>query len=170
MRLLIFGPPGVGKGTQAKLLSSEYGIPHISTGDTLRKAVTEGTELGKKAKAIMDSGRLVPDGIMIGIAREVLSQGRALLIGDAQETPFRDQRSVQQLRLRSVLCAPVLRREAREMGVTLEAHCAHLLVHGLLHLLGHDHELGEAESLRMQEREDELLSALGYAGSYAHGH
>jgi len=73
MRLLIFGPPGVGKGTQAKLLSAEYGIPHISTGDTLRKAVTEGTELGKQAKAIMDSGRLVPDDIMIGIAREVLT-------------------------------------------------------------------------------------------------
>lgn len=73
MRLLIFGPPGVGKGTQAKLLAVEYGIPHISTGDTLRKAVADGTELGKQAKAIMDSGRLVPDGIMIGIAREVLS-------------------------------------------------------------------------------------------------
>jgi adenylate kinase len=73
MRLLIFGPPGVGKGTQAKLLSAEYGIPHISTGDTLRKAVAEGTELGKQAKAIMDSGRLVPDDIMIGIAREVLT-------------------------------------------------------------------------------------------------
>ncbi len=73
MRILIFGPPGVGKGTQAKLLAVEYGIPHISTGDTLRKAVADKTELGKQAKAIMDSGRLVPDGIMIGIAREVLS-------------------------------------------------------------------------------------------------
>jgi adenylate kinase len=73
MRLLIFGPPGVGKGTQAKLLSVEYGIPHISTGDTLRKAVSEGSELGRQAKAIMDSGRLVPDEIMIGIAREVLT-------------------------------------------------------------------------------------------------
>lgn len=72
MRLLLFGPPGVGKGTQAKLLAVEYGIPHISTGDMLRAAVAEGTELGKQAKAIMDSGRLVPDGIMIGIVREVL--------------------------------------------------------------------------------------------------
>lgn len=72
MRLLLFGPPGVGKGTQAKLLSVDYGIPHISTGDMLRAAVAEGTELGKQAKAIMDSGRLVPDGIMIGIVRQVL--------------------------------------------------------------------------------------------------
>jgi adenylate kinase len=72
MRLLLFGPPGVGKGTQAKLLSVEFGIPHISTGDMLRTAVAEGTELGRQAKAIMDSGRLVPDNVMIGIVREVL--------------------------------------------------------------------------------------------------
>jgi len=77
MRLLLFGPPGVGKGTQAKLLSQEFGVPHISTGDMLRAAVTEGTELGKRAKVIMDSGQLVPDDIMIGIVKDVLSSGRA---------------------------------------------------------------------------------------------
>jgi adenylate kinase len=72
----MFGPPGVGKGTQAKLLADEFGIPHISTGDMLRGAVAEGTELGKKAKAIMDEGRLAPDDIMIGIVREVLLSPR----------------------------------------------------------------------------------------------
>ncbi len=72
MRLLLFGPPGVGKGTQAKLLAEEFGAKHISTGDMLRSAVTEGTELGKKAKAIMDAGQLVPDDVMIGIVRDVL--------------------------------------------------------------------------------------------------
>jgi adenylate kinase len=72
----MFGPPGVGKGTQAKILAEEFGIPHISTGDMLRVAVAEGTELGKKAKAIMDEGRLVPDDIMIGIVREVLISPR----------------------------------------------------------------------------------------------
>ncbi len=77
MRLIMFGPPGVGKGTQAKLLSEEFGVPHISTGDMLRLAVTEGTELGKKAKAIMDAGQLVPDDVMIGIVREVLSSEKA---------------------------------------------------------------------------------------------
>jgi len=76
MRLILFGPPGVGKGTQARLLSAELGIPHISTGDMLRTAVTEGTELGRKAKAIMDEGRLVPDDVMIGIVREVLTSPR----------------------------------------------------------------------------------------------
>jgi adenylate kinase len=72
MRIILFGPPGVGKGTQAKILSTKLNIPHISTGDMLREAVTSGTELGKKAKSIMDAGQLVSDDIMIGIIRDVL--------------------------------------------------------------------------------------------------
>jgi len=76
MRLILFGPPGVGKGTQAKILSSSMQIPHISTGDMLREAVSRGTDLGKKAKAVMDAGQLVSDDIMIGIIREVLASER----------------------------------------------------------------------------------------------
>ncbi|MBI1805388.1 MAG: adenylate kinase [Ignavibacteriae bacterium] len=72
MRLILFGPPGVGKGTQAKLLSSRFHIPHISTGDMLREAIVAETELGRKAKATVDSGQLVSDDIMIGIIRDVL--------------------------------------------------------------------------------------------------
>ena len=72
MRLILFGPPGVGKGTQAKLLSAHYHIPHISTGDMLRDAAASGSDLGRKAKAVMDAGRLVSDDIMIGIIGEVL--------------------------------------------------------------------------------------------------
>jgi adenylate kinase len=73
MRLIFFGPPGVGKGTQAKLLSGILGIPHISTGDMLRNAVSKGTELGKQARSIMEAGGLVPDDLMIGIVREEIS-------------------------------------------------------------------------------------------------
>lgn len=73
MRLILFGPPGGGKGTQARLLAEEFNIRHISTGDMLRAAAAAGSELGKKAKAIMDAGQLVPDDVMIGIVREVLS-------------------------------------------------------------------------------------------------
>lgn len=73
MRLIIFGPPGVGKGTQAQILSQKLNIPHISTGDMLREAVKNQTELGLKAKSFMDKGELVPDDVMIGIIREVLS-------------------------------------------------------------------------------------------------
>lgn len=69
MRLLLFGAPGVGKGTQAKLLSAKFNIPHISTGDILRQAVKDETELGKKAQEIMSRGDLVPDDVMIGIIK-----------------------------------------------------------------------------------------------------
>lgn len=70
MRLILLGPPGAGKGTQAKMLAGKFGIPQISTGDILRKAVSNDTELGKQAKAAMDDGQLVPDEIVIGLIKE----------------------------------------------------------------------------------------------------
>ncbi len=73
MRLLLFGAPGVGKGTQAKLLSVKFDIPHISTGEMLRQAVKDQTDLGKKADEIMSRGDLVPDEIMIGIIKDRLN-------------------------------------------------------------------------------------------------
>jgi adenylate kinase len=72
MRLILFGAPGVGKGTQAKFISSKLNIPHISTGDILRQSVKDQTELGKKAQEIMNRGDLVPDDIMIGIIQDRL--------------------------------------------------------------------------------------------------
>jgi adenylate kinase len=72
MRLLLFGPPGVGKGTQAKLFSEEYRVPHYSTGDMLRAAVAAHTHLGQKAGSVMNAGQLVPDDVMIGIIRDTL--------------------------------------------------------------------------------------------------
>ena len=74
MRLILMGAPGAGKGTQAAFISEKYSIPQISTGDMFRAAVKEGTELGKKAKACMDAGKLVPDEITIGIVRERLGK------------------------------------------------------------------------------------------------
>ncbi len=76
MHIIIFGSPGVGKGTQAKILASKLSIAHISTGDILREAIKNKTELGLKAKAIVDNGELVPDDIMGGIIRDVLKQAR----------------------------------------------------------------------------------------------
>ena len=72
--LIIYGPPGVGKGTQAELISKKLNLEHISTGAILRKSFEEGTELGKKAKEIMDTGNLCPDDIMNGIVKESLSK------------------------------------------------------------------------------------------------
>lgn len=74
MQFILFGSPGVGKGTQAKILSAKFKIPHISTGDILRKAVKDKTPLGIKAQQIMDNGELVSDDIMIGIIKETLSK------------------------------------------------------------------------------------------------
>jgi adenylate kinase len=73
MGIILLGPPGAGKGTQAKKLTGTFSIPQISTGDMLREAVKNGTELGKKAKAFMDAGGLVPDEVVIGIVKERLA-------------------------------------------------------------------------------------------------
>ncbi|MBL1213603.1 MAG: adenylate kinase [Ignavibacteriae bacterium] len=74
MQIVIFGAPGVGKGTQAKILSSRLNIRHISTGDILRESIKNKTELGRKAKEIVDQGNLVPDDLMGGLIKEVLME------------------------------------------------------------------------------------------------
>ena len=77
MKIILFGPPGVGKGTQAKLLVEEFHSAHISTGDLLREAVKNKTILGLKAKSYMDAGNLVPDDVVVGLIEEVLMSDEA---------------------------------------------------------------------------------------------
>ena len=74
MRLILLGPPGAGKGTQAQFICEHFGILQISTGDMLRAAIKAGTPLGKQAKKVMDAGQLVPDDIIMGLVRERLGQ------------------------------------------------------------------------------------------------
>lgn len=74
MNVLLLGPQGSGKGTQAKRIEVEYSIPHIATGDMLRAAIEQGTELGREVKPILESGQLVPDELMIDLIRERLQQ------------------------------------------------------------------------------------------------
>lgn len=73
MRVVFLGPPGAGKGTQARELAREWGVPHVATGDMLREAVAAGTPLGREARRYMDEGALVPDDVIVGLVRERLS-------------------------------------------------------------------------------------------------
>ena len=75
MRLILLGPPGAGKGTQAKLLKEKYGIPQISTGDILRKAVKDQTAVGIEVQAFMQAGNLVPDELVINLIKERIKEG-----------------------------------------------------------------------------------------------
>ena len=74
MNILLLGPQGSGKGTQAKLISAHYGIPHVATGDMLREAIAEGAELGREVEPILERGDLVPDELMISLIRARLSR------------------------------------------------------------------------------------------------
>jgi adenylate kinase len=74
MNLILFGPPGAGKGTQAEILRDKFSIPTISTGNMIREAIKNGTELGKKAKSIIDGGNLLADDIVVAMVKERLSQ------------------------------------------------------------------------------------------------
>src|SRR5687767_4611041 len=77
MRLIFLGAPGVGKGTQAEQLATKFGYPRISTGDILREAVRNKTELGLQAKSYIDQGQLVPDRVVIGLVKEKLAEPAA---------------------------------------------------------------------------------------------
>lgn len=77
MRIVLVGPPGAGKGTQAALLAANLSVPHISTGDLFRANISQGTELGRRAKEFMDAGQLVPDEVTVGMAKDRMEQADA---------------------------------------------------------------------------------------------
>jgi adenylate kinase len=80
MRILILGPQGSGKGTQAKRISEAYGVPHVATGDILREAVANGSELGAQVRPILERGDLVPDDLMVGLIRERLADEESFVL------------------------------------------------------------------------------------------
>lgn len=108
MNLLIMGPPGAGKGTQAEVLTKELNIINISTGDMFRAAIKEGTEMGRKAKEYMDMGELVPDSVVVGIIKDRLSQpdcARGFLLDGFPRT---------------VVQAEALEETLKSMGISLD--------------------------------------------------
>jgi adenylate kinase len=109
MKLILLGPPGAGKGTQAKMLSDRFGIPQVSTGDILRAAVKEGTPMGVKAKAFMEAGGLVPDSVVVGIVRERLQKSDCAAGFILDGFP------------RTVAQADSLKETLRELGKNLDA-------------------------------------------------
>ncbi len=109
MKIVLLGGPGAGKGTQAQRLVAEYGVAHISTGDLLRAAIKNGTELGKQAKSYMDKGQLVPDELVVNLAKERLADD------DAQKGFIFDGFP------RNTAQAVVLDSELKDMGLALDA-------------------------------------------------
>jgi len=132
LNILLLGPQGAGKGTQGRLISTEYGIPHIATGDMLRAAIAEGSELGRKAEPLMSAGKLVPDDIMIGLIRDRLAQddtaegfvldgfprttAQAEALDSMLEEIDRPLRVVFEFQLLEEVCVERLTRRAREEG------------------------------------------------------
>lgn len=109
MKIVLLGGPGAGKGTQAQRLVAEYGVAHISTGDLLRAAIKNGTELGKQAKSYMDKGKLVPDELVVNLVKERLADD------DAQKGFILDGFP------RNTAQAVVLDSELKDMGLALDA-------------------------------------------------
>lgn len=140
LNLILLGPPGAGKGTQAERLREDFGLPHISTGDMLRAQVTQGTELGMKAKGFMDAGELVPDEVIVGMISERVSDTDAgdgfLLDGfprnEAQADALAEALAGLDRRLTAVLAIEVpdeevvRRLSGRRVCVKNQAHIYHV--------------------------------------------
>jgi adenylate kinase len=134
VNILLLGPQGSGKGTQAKRIAAEYGIPHVATGDMLRSAIAAGTPFGREVQPIYDSGRLVPDELMIGLIRERLDEDDAqngFVLDGFPRTPAqaealdgmlrdigRELTIVFELQVSDEICTERLLKRAREEGRT----------------------------------------------------
>lgn len=132
MRLIFLGPPGAGKGTQAARISRKHAIPQLSTGDMLRAAVANGTDVGLKAKSYMDAGELVPDAVVVGIIAERIAEadcGKGFILdgfprNPAQAKALDDMLSAKNMALDAVIALEVdeavlidrIRKRAEETG------------------------------------------------------
>ena len=168
MRIILLGPPGAGKGTQAQFICEQFGIPQISTGDMLRAAVAAGTPLGQQAKAIMESGGLVSDGIIVGLVKERLEapdcEGGCLFDGFPRTIPQAQAMIDEQISIDHVLEIAV---SDDEIIRRLSGRRVHQGSGRIYHLEynppaapGVDDETGEPLIQRDDDREDTIRNRL----------
>jgi adenylate kinase len=168
MRIILLGAPGAGKGTQAQFLTKKYNIPQISTGDMLRAAIKAGTEMGKLAKAAMDSGQLVTDEIIIGLVKDRISQDDCkngyLLDGFPRTLPQADAVTNAGIEIDAVIEIDV---PDSEIVTRMAGRRAHLASGRTYHLVynppkvdGKDDETGEDLVQRDDDKEEVVLDRL----------
>lgn len=159
MRLILLGSPGAGKGTQAKFICEKYNIPQISTGDMLRAAVKAGTELGKKAKAIMDSGALVSDDIIIGLVKERIKQPDCvngyLLDGFPRTIPQAEAIEIAGIKIDYVIEVYVADDEIIERLSGRRVHLASGRVYHVKHNPPQEHGIDDVTGEQLIQRDDD---------------
>jgi len=168
MRIILLGAPGAGKGTQAQFLMAKYGIPQISTGDMLRAAIKAGTELGKKAKEVMDSGQLVSDELIIGLVKERIAQedckGGFLLDGFPRTIPQADAMKENGVAIDNVLEFDVPDEVIVERMAGRRVHSGSGRVYHLVYnppkVEGKDDDTGEDLSIRPDDEEATVRKRL----------
>lgn len=168
MRLILLGPPGAGKGTQAAFIKDKYGIPQISTGDMLRAAVKAGTPLGLAAKQVMDSGGLVSDDIIIGLVKDRLTQpdcaGGYLFDGFPRTIPQADAMKSAGVRIDVVLEIDVPDTDIIERMSGRRVHATSGRTYHVRfnppRVAGQDDVTGEALIQRDDDREDTVRKRL----------
>ncbi len=168
MRIILLGAPGAGKGTQAQFLMAKYGIPQISTGDMLRAAIKAGTELGKKAKAVMDAGQLVSDELIIGLVKERIAQDDCkagfLLDGFPRTIPQADAMKENGVAIDNVLEFDVPDEVIVERMAGRRVHSGSGRVYHLVYnppkVEGKDYETGEELSIRPDDEEATVRKRL----------
>lgn len=169
MRIILLGAPGAGKGTQAQFLMAKFGIPQISTGDMLRAAIKAGTELGVKAKAVMDAGQLVSDELIIGLVKERIAQddckGGFLLDGFPRTIPQADAMKENGVSVDSVIEFDVADEVIVERMGGRRVHAGSGRVYHIVYnppkVEGKDDETGEDLSIRPDDEEATVRKRLG---------
>lgn len=169
MRIILLGAPGAGKGTQAQFLMAKFGIPQISTGDMLRAAIKAGTELGKKAKEVMDAGQLVSDELIIGLVKERIAQEDCkagfLLDGFPRTIPQADAMKENGVDVDSVIEFDVPDEVIVERMGGRRVHAGSGRVYHIVYnppkVEGKDDETGEELSIRPDDEEETVRKRLG---------